>query len=109
MVVVGVSCLRNRDESDDFLPRRTTSHRDVPMWLKNATADYIRPIMGEQSRLMRLFDERVSNEDDKDAGDCVVHLDHRWRNWHVHKWHRCSVDTGTGRRGSSDVLRSRVF
>jgi len=107
MVVVGISCLRNQGESDDFRPRRATSHRDVPMWLKNATADYIRPIMGEQSLLMRLFDERVFNEDDKDAGDCVVHIDHSERNLHVQKWRRCSVDTG--RIGSSDVLRTRVF
>ncbi len=61
--VMGISCIRNpynSEQSNDCILKG--EHLDVPSWLKNATSGYIRPIMSEQSLLMRLYDERASND-----------------------------------------------
>ena len=64
--VMGIVCIReqkNAGQLDELYFQ--VDARNVPRWLKYSTTDYIRPIMGECSLFMRLYDERASN----DVGD----------------------------------------
>jgi hypothetical protein len=58
-----MSCIRKNGNALERVGQMSEETHKVPAWLKNATSDYIRPMMSEFSLLMRLNDEHVQNTD----------------------------------------------